>query len=709
MNPWKPFPLLRILLPFIAGVVIERNFGHLHIPFAGLGVLLVVFLLITAGFALFSVSYGLRWIPGLPVNIFLLFAGIAMATVREAGTLGNFISSDNETSYIASVTEPPIDKGRYYKAFLQIHYKVGRGGPEQEQGRVMAYFSRDTGKVADYGDFIIFRSTIEELTENANPNTFNYTRFLKNKGICYRTNIDSGDWRKLSVPPTHWIKRQAMDLRNKLIEILEKNSISGRELAVASALLLGYCDDIDTETRLEYAASGAMHILSVSGMHVGVIYLFLEFVLGFLNRNRVTRVIRALIILLFIWFYAMLTGLSPCVLRAAIMLSLPVVARAISRNPELINVLAASCMILLVADPFLVHDVGFQLSYLAVAGIMLLYKPVYGLFVATSWLGEKIWSILSVSLAAQIITLPITLYTFHQFPNYFLITNIMIVPLSSVIIYCGVILLLISPLPLLPSLLGPVFGFLVGLMNRIIHVIESLPFSTTKGIFISDFQYFILCLILLATIGFILLRQKGWLFSGMLLLLVLCSEILVTKLSGCDKLKFTVFNTRSQMNLFFSGQANSLTLYQGSGGTGLSELSSVITTALQAEGLKSHRWYWFNNNVRAANVSGNYLPVWKSNNLIIFGGVRIYVLNRAIPKEFKEHLAADVVVISGSPRVTIAEVVKIFNPVTIVADATNFRSRTDQWEREAANLPLVFHNVKKSGAFEKDFSKDICK
>ncbi len=231
-----------------------------------------------------------------------------------------------------------------------------------------------------------------------------------------------------------------------------------------------------------------MHILSVSGMHVGIVYVFLNFLLRFLNRYRYGKYIKAIIMLFFIFLYAMITGLSPCVIRAAIMLSLPIIAGLMNRNVDIINVIAVSCFVMVSKNPALLVDVGFQLSYLAVIGIVTLYKPIYDLYITSAWIPDKIWSLLAVSLAAQLATLPITLYVFHQFPNFFLLTNILVVPLSSIIIYTGILLLVVGQVPFLGVLTAKLLIFLIKAMNMVIHLIEELPFSTTTGIYIDEIQ-----------------------------------------------------------------------------------------------------------------------------------------------------------------------------------------------------------------------------
>ena len=238
----------------------------------------------------------------------------------------------------------------------------------------------------------------------------------------------------------------ALKLRKSFINIFENQGISGRNFAVVTALVLGMDDYLDNDTRKEFSSAGAIHILCVSGLHVGVIYMVLNALLFFLKRNKYARALRSLILLIGIWFYAMLTGLAPAVLRAATMFSFVIIGTGIKRKAGVFNSLTVSAFILLLFNPFLIYNVGFQLSYAAVIAIVAIQPTIYQIWQPKNKIADNIWGITTVSVAAQLGTAPLGLFYFHQFPNYFIITNLIAIPLATLILYAGFLSVILSPL-----------------------------------------------------------------------------------------------------------------------------------------------------------------------------------------------------------------------------------------------------------------------
>jgi competence protein ComEC len=515
-------------------------------------------------------------------------------------------------------------------------------------------------------------------------------------------------WQVVDLTPSNAIRQWAFQVRDGLLCILRDNHMEGREFAVAAALLLGYVEELDPELRSAYSASGAMHILSVSGMHVGIIYLFLEFLLGFMNRSKTGRLSKAILLLLLIWFYAILTGLSPSVLRSAAMLSLPIVGRSLNRSPNMYNVVAASAIFILAFDPSLLLDTGFQLSYLAVTGIMVLYKPVYDLYVTSAWLPDKVWSVVAVSIAAQIATLPLTLYVFHQFPNYFMLTNIFVVPLSSLIIYTGILVLVVGYVPVVSLLCAKVLVFLVWLLNSVIVGIERLPFSTLNGIYITGSGMILLYLFI--AVVFLYLTRRQIVFLGMVLIVAILLSIqgAAFRMERLQSSKMVVFNARrTALYMFAAGGRAALLYHEPTRGGGVSCVPdlSPAAAAMKAGGIRSNRAYWLKGGVRETGITGNYLPLAVSGNFIRFFDYRVAILDRSIPKGVTRELPVDLLIISGNPKISLTDALKIFRPSQIVIDATNTGYRTQKWMEEAAAAGVPCHSCTVHGAFEKEFKK----
>ncbi|MCX6268583.1 MAG: ComEC/Rec2 family competence protein [Bacteroidetes bacterium] len=707
MNSWRPYPLLRLVFPFMAGIIAENFTGFHGDQRFWLPALLIVLLLLSQLLPVMLSNYRLRWITGLSLNIFLLLAGYEIASYHRSANDPDFLGKHPDGLFIATITEPPSVKENRIRVMLKVQFHAENNCWVRSCGSAVGYLKfNDSAPPVYFGDYILLHERFTEISDNSNPNAFNYSRYLKNKDVLHRVFAESHCWKIINIRPSGLIRKAAFQIRDRLLNILRYNHVEGREFAVASALLLGYVDDLDAGLRKEYAATGAMHILSVSGMHVGIIYLFLEFLLGFLNKSKAGRMLKAVLLLGFIWFYAMLTGLSPCVLRSAAMLSLPILGKSLSRSPDMYNIMAASMIFILSLDPLLILDVGFQLSYLAVGGIVVLYKPIYDLYVTSSWLPDKIWSILAVSIAAQIATLPITLFTFHQFPNYFMLTNIFVVPLSSLIIYFGILVLVVGYVPVVCIFSAKLLIFLIWLLNGIIHFIEQMPFSVIRGIFISIPEMLLLYLVIASAFLFFTGRRIYFLYLLILSAIVLNLLFLDFRIQRLRSSRLTVFNVNRDALYMFSAQDKAVLLYHGVTKHGVISQGLINEAALaeiNALGIHDHRDFWLHGRERPPEIAKSFVPVIAFGNFIQFAGSRIAVLSGSIPKGFAGHIAVDLLIITDNPKIFLADAIRIFHPREIIVDATNSRFKTMQWMKEAANSGVKCHAVTEKGAFQKEF------
>lgn len=707
MNSWRPYPLLRLVFPFIAGIIAEISVGVMGVPYWIPLVLMAVLLLVSQLLPFMMNRYRFRWITGLFFNLFLLLAGYEIAGSHRPSNNPDYFGKSPDGFFIATFAEPPVAGTQVIKALLQVKFHHENGRWKRTSGQAIGYLKiKKTAPPLQYGDYVLIRAGFTPISDNSNPHVFNYARYLKNKGIEHRVFAETYGWKLISFNPSGLFRQMAFQVRDRLLNILRDNHVEGKEFAVAAALLLGYVDDLDAELRNDYASTGAMHILSVSGMHVGIIYLFLEFLLGFLNKNKTGRFLKAVLLLVFIWFYAMVTGLSPCVLRSAAMLSLPILGKSLNRSPNMFNIIAASLLLILAMDPLLILDVGFQLSYLAVTGIIILYKPIYDWYVTSSWLPDKIWSILAVSIAAQVATLPITLFTFHQFPNYFMLTNIFVVPLSSFIIYVGILTLAVGYIPFLSLVCAKMLILLIWILNTVIHFIEQLPCSTIRGIFISSPEMLLLYLVIGSGFLFLTIRRISWLYLFLGTAIVLQLFFLEFKINRLNSSRLVIFNARRELLCMFSSQDKSVLLYNGNnpfGGTLPANNREMVKAYMDALGISHHREFWLPAANRPAEIAPSFIPVMVSGNFIQFSGCRMAFLNSSIPKGLKKRLDVGLLIITGNPKIKIADVKTCFNPGHIIIDATNSRFKTMQWLKEAAALGVKCHAVTEHGAFQKDF------
>jgi competence protein ComEC len=706
MNPWRQFPLLRLIIPFIGGLILAIKFPV--VP--GFLVLIVIFFLylLFLFLVLFHdrfIDYSTRWITGFVIMLLTVSIAYDNALHREErpqpGSEGT--GSPGNSMVVADIIEPVIQKSKTTKVFLRIRFLNAGGKWIRADGKILVYFQKETASPdLNYGDRVILYAELREPPGPMNPYSFNYKRFLEIRGIYFQGYCRQGTWRLISRDGSNPFIRFALELRKKLLIIFRENQIEGREFAVGAALLLGYTDEIDPGLMKDYAATGAMHILSVSGMHVGIIFLVLEKLLLFLKRYRHGILLKTLLVIILVWFYALLTGLSPSVLRSAAMLSLVATGNYLKRNHDLVNTLGVSMLLLLMWDPMLLMDVGFQLSYLAVGGIVLIYQPLYKLFVIGKWLPDQVWGIIAVSLAAQVATFPLGLFYFHQFPNYFMITNIVVVPLSSLIIYTGIILLFMGGVPLLPLFLAKVFAWMIWLLNSSIHFIEQLPYSTFKGIYISP-----VCLVLiyiLITCSFLFIKTKSGLYilSVAGILIVISSFSLCSKVKIIERKKIIVYHNRQGLLLELIGQGSSILA-----GTRIFTLDEQIQGNLQ-----NSRWALkYSERFRLAIFPSKTFDspliikngFFRQGRFIQFEDKRIAIINREIPMVPREKLKINILILTGNPAVKLDDITKAFIFDQIVIDVTNQNWKVREWMNEAAKLKIRIYSMFSSGAFEMDF------
>jgi competence protein ComEC len=343
------------------------------------------------------------------------------------------------------------------------------------EAKTMLYLQRNMlSEQLVFGDELLVMKGVTDPTPPLNPEEFDYAAWLRHKGIAFVC-FAKEKWEKKGHTEPSWIKARALELRRYFRERMITSGLTGQELAVSVALLLGQSSEIDPQLLTSYSASGTLHVLSVSGMHVALVFVVLLKLLSPLEKNKRGRWISFTVQIFVIWFYAFMTGMSPSVLRSVTMLSVIITGRIINRKSHLLNTLAASAIILLIGDPLLIEDAGFLLSYFAVAGIVIVQPMVEKWWSPKSKILKPIWSLISVTIAAQIFTFPLGLYFFQQFPTWFILTNMIIIPLSTICLYGGLVFLAFSWWTWLAGILAIAFGFLISLLNLSVSYTEFLP------------------------------------------------------------------------------------------------------------------------------------------------------------------------------------------------------------------------------------------
>lgn len=481
---WNRAPFIRLIIPFIFGVVLEIQNDEL-VDFS-----LPLFLIFTCAFiigAIYNFKNNLiqsAKIVGTLLLLAIFFGGYNYAWFSRSIHYNTHFShvAENQAIYKGVIYEPPQEKSRSVKAFISIHEIESNGESKACIGNLLVYFQKsDDALNLQYGDEIVFSANPNEIKPPDNPAQFDFKSYLKNNDIYHQAYIKEGTWQRLNTNQANQLKYFAFQSRRKLLKILDSTIDDEENLAVGSALILGYKDRLDPEILRSFSSAGAMHVLAVSGLHVGIIFIVLQALFkNFGKRRTELKIVKVAVMLIALWLYAFITGMSPSVMRAALMFSFIVVGQNINRSTNIYNTLSASAFLLILFDPHIVVKVGFQLSYLAVIGIVYLHPKLYGLYNPKNWLVDKVWSITCVSCAAQLATFPLGLYYFHQFPVYFFISNLIVIPFATGILYTGILLLILHPLGLGEFFTG-LLNWMLNFLNKSVVFVEEIPFSLIYG------------------------------------------------------------------------------------------------------------------------------------------------------------------------------------------------------------------------------------
>jgi competence protein ComEC len=507
MSQVATVPFIRLSIPFGAGIALYDAFGYRTLPeMIGLGffVLLIVFSLFVLKLIPLP-PYRFRFLTGILIFILITIAGYqhyALIDRTDPDTL-SWLALKPEPGQVVALAiaeQTPEKKARTYAARLRVVGVIDSGLVYRSVHLpVMAFFASDTSVERIFsGDTLLISGQLNLVPAPLNPATFNYQKYLRRKGISYSIYLDSGQWELNGKGNPGFVRRTTHQIRKYIHQVVHHSALQEENKGLALALLIGLKDDLDPEVSQEFSGAGAVHVLCVSGLHVGVIYLMIIVLFGFLRKIRkYGHILFFAIGIAGIWSYAMVAGLPPSVNRASVMFSFMLLGKLFRRKNISMNGVAASAFLLMFEQPGVIFHVGFQLSYLAVIGIITMFPPLSQIWMpGNRWL-VKIRDLILVSFCAQLFTFPVAVSLFHTFPNYFLLTNLLIIPVTGVVIYAGVAFLTIQMMPL-HQIAEVVFDWLLSLMRMMVGFVDGLPGSSTNHITISNPQVWIIMISIFA-------------------------------------------------------------------------------------------------------------------------------------------------------------------------------------------------------------------
>ncbi|NOR74976.1 MAG: DUF4131 domain-containing protein [Draconibacterium sp.] len=481
---------------------------------------------------------------GIVLHLLFIFIGILVYEIYNTGP--TFIENGN---YTAIVLEKPQEKNNSYKSVIKVITVKNDSIITKSDEKILVYFEKhNQAEQLQPGNTISFSTTPQLLKNYGNPFEFDYKEYLKRKKIYRQLYLATNNWEKKSTVTKLTLPIRAELFRDKLLEIYRRQNLGENELEILSALTLGYKRNLDPETKRVFSASGAMHILAVSGLHVGIIFWVITLLFGFLRKQKTSRVMFVIVSIILLWAYAFITGLSPSVMRASAMFTIFVIGENISRKPNSYNSLAASAMFLLLFNPNNLFEVGFQLSYSAVFGILFLQPKLSSLIKINNKFVRFFWTLLTVSVAAQISTFPLTTYYFNQFPSYFWITNLIIIPAVMVLIPLGISLLIFAKIPVLSVIISTVIQFIIKWCYIILSQIEQLPLSVHE-ISVHPIQFIFLLGFLLSLYLFLRLYNIRYLKAILIFTLFLAISYFTFQLKQNSLTGIIVYNNTNNTTI----------------------------------------------------------------------------------------------------------------------------------------------------------------
>lgn len=677
------YVFVRILFPFVIGIGLFYFLPYRAcFYFTAIATLFMVLIALATNLAYKKLSiYRFKGLIG--ISIFLLFflLGASVCLLNNEKLNSNHFANKNYNQLKIWVNDEPQQSGSIlrFKAKVIAGYFAHKQIKASGQLLVSVRLANSRPLKLKYGDEIIVPAQYTAIEPPYNPAEFDFKAWLATQNIYQQTFVDQENILKTGEDAGYFIIKEALRLREKQVKKFRRLIKSKEAFSVASTLILGYRADLSPETLAAYANTGTLHALSVSGAHVAIIYVVLDFIFLFLNRNRQLKIAKLLIICSLIWGYALITGLSSSVVRSAIMISVFITAKTLSKNTNNYNILAFSAFCQLIYNPFSIWDVGFQLSYLAVFGLFYLQPKIYNLFYIENKGLDKLWNFIAMSLAAQIATFPLSIYYFHQFPLYFLLGNLFITLPLVLMMYLGIA-------TLIPGLgfLALIFEWLINFTNSVLKWIASLPFATFSAIYISLPEFILLSFSLGFFIYGLAKFSKRLIFLS--LSLFICYQILIAydSLSALQQRNILFFSLRKNYAAAFT-RGKETVLVTDLKVTDKSYAFFIKPALMSMQIDRIHHI-----SLEKDTVLRNFILKDKQ---IVFQGYSILLIDNHINnKQLQGRSAFSAIWLTGNSKFDLSNIPSDIRFQTLLVDATNKQYRIKQLQKNRKDAYVLKKN-----------------
>jgi len=531
----KEIPFLRIGLPLCAGIV-----TGLYIK-PDILFLSAYAILIIAGFiiSLFYNKCQINTLFGVTITSSLFLLGLLLYN-NEKTSLSEL---KNEPSvFSCTLSDFPEEKENSFLLKVKLHNSYFRNESVPVKGSILLYSKKDSSIISFLpGDILMVECSPIEITNRGNPYEFDYRFFMENHGIKYYAFTSEKNISLIQKPENRKLTHRALIIRENIIDMYRKRGITGNNLAIISAVILGQKNMLDPEQKQNFIRAGVMHIMAVSGLHAVILSMFIFSLLFFLKGRY--NFLRILITILFLWSFAFVTGLTPSVLRATLMFTFLQAGTLMKRRVNGINSVLASAFILILIRPSVIFDAGFLLSYSAVIFIICFYQTFYQMIRFNNLLADKIWQSAAVTIVAQAGTLPLTIMLFNRFPVYFILTNLIIVPLSSLLIIIGCMVPLLYPFKFISTLIAKILNYMTGLTENLTAIASDLPGSGLENIGMTTIECILLTIIIFMVATYLLKKEAFSVKYPAILIIILIGYGTANQISIRRSNELIVYNT----------------------------------------------------------------------------------------------------------------------------------------------------------------------
>lgn len=683
---WKEAPFLRAVVPLMIGIIAQW-----YIQFSIQILIIAALLLLFTTILLYRTRYKTTFRLGVVFSLVFMVFGCWLTVLKNPVNWNSHISKHyypGET-VLATLEEPTTEKVTSFKTTASVKLIDSNNNYLHVAGNIIVYVSIDSGsKKLDYGSTIMFARSLLPITSAGNPGGFDYKRYAAFNHLYYQVFLKKGDYRVLNKTSYNPIRKSLFLARLYAIHTFQKYVPGKVEAGMAEALLLGFKGDLDKQLVESYANTGVVHIIAISGMHLGLIYGLLFFVLKPLEKKKYGKILKAILIIAALWMFSVLTGAAPSITRSALMFTVIIFGSSFSKTTTIYNSLAISAIALLLYDPFNLWDVGFQLSYAALTSIAVLGKPLSAALYVQNKLLQKIWQLMAVTIAAQAFTLPLVLYHFHQFPISFLLSNLIAVPLSSLILYALIALVLFSMIPYIGAILGWCSFYCIKAMNLFIIWVEAIPHSRIDNIYFSLPHTLVTAILVMAFCWWLLQRNSTALltFLSSTFLLIVLLEIQFYQ--SLKQQKLIVYNVP---------KTSAMDIMNGR------QFSFIGDTILQQKNFLQNFHLLPSRIQHRVSFNSNIIPDSTAFNLLQLGKYRVLILDKSPDVKHFKGLTADYLLVTKNCHTKPYMLLKNLLCKTVVLDGSCNVRYLQQWKNATDSLHLRLHSVQQQGAFVIDF------